>query len=165
MKRILSLFLFISFILSLSSCVNIVKYEKCAKSRDYTTVESISLYELGSDELHLKYCVPLESPTIDELDKLYSPKEFLSDESIKSFISELNDATFRRRTVRVMNHNIPEENTYSGYLIKITYKNGDVDIVSRYAQIYYSGNEANEYENKCASKSWDAILDHFSSIE
>ena len=64
-----------------------------------------------------------------------------------------------------MKISFPKQNTYSGNVLKITYTDGTYDVISQKAQIYYTNDGAEEYENFCNLLIWTAFISSFTDSE
>ena len=167
-KVILSVALLLAMCLSFTSCVVIWVYEDEKKERCANDIASIDIYEITDtiDGLALKYSVPSAEKTIDDLDTLYTPTGTVSEDKYESFINNLNRLNFTRSHVKVISYTNPKEGNYKGYVLKITYKNGDFDIISRDAQIYHTAEGEKEYDNDCNLIVWTLFIKkYFNPIE
>ena len=163
-KRFLAFALLVSIVFSFVGCVGIWKYESGAKEFDSGKVEKIEFYYL-TDDLALKYAVPSAENSRDRLDEMYTPTYTVAKEKHGEVIYELNRLGFKNVKVTPMKISFPKQNTYSGNVLKITYTDGTYDVISQKAQIYYTNDGAEEYENFCNLLIWTAFISSFTDSE
>ena len=160
MKKLLIILLLASLTLSFTGCVGVWAYEIGNREFDNTNVEKIEIYSVN-EGLALKYSVPESDRSIDHLDELYTPVSTVPKEQHGDFINELNQISFKFLKVTPMNTSFPKDNTYSGYVIKISYTDGAYDVISKKAQLYYTGEEAKEYQNFCNNLIWNSFVSSY----
>ena len=163
MKKVAVLLLTLTFLISITGCVGVHRYESAYKERNASLIEEIVLYSLHEFEngLALKYSVPESDTSIDDLDTLSSPVSSLESESFLGFIEELDKISLRSTYIEIMNIDKPPQKAYRGYVIKILYTNGDCDIISREAQIYYTQECINEHENTYNNSEWNDLISKY----
>ena len=162
MKKISLIILTAILCLSLSGCIWIRVYEKNDTARDASKISKIEFYDIDDNVgLYPKYAIPSSEPSIDELDKHYSPKYELPEYRYEAFISDLDDVYFKRIYVGLFEENERTPKNYTGITVKITYSDGSFEVLSRDAQIFYGKNGTYEYLNQCTERRWNKFISEY----
>ena len=163
-KRFFVLFLMLALALSLSSCIWIVIHEeKLDLSHPEEMVVKIELYDI--DELEHGIDVfghtgeEYAEYTISNLDNLLDPIRTLEGDEARAFFNRAKNINFSHTQVIVLAPSDPHHGFYD-YVAKITYDNGDYDVISNEKQYYYVNGEET-YSIKSYGGEWNEFIKEY----
>ena len=147
--------------MNLTGCL-IVPYFKTIKVRDdESAIASIELYDI-CDGSGSRFYAMFED--IDQMEEEYEPIKALDPVQYSSFIERLEDIVFDGTRVIVLASMNPYYG-YGGYTVKITYENGNFDILSSTSQLYDSGDDYIENDYNCSQEEWNELMEAYFLIE
>lgn len=167
MKKI-CIALCLTFILffQLTSCITIPRSaEPIAIRYEEDQIMSIEVYDLGENGLGGYFgVISDEDAGIDHLEKDYAPIATVDTDHYADFISGIESLALSDDIVIVLGAMEPLY-VYRDYTVKITYENGDYDILSRTCQFYASGEEYYEINYSCDETVWQGFIESYLGTE
>jgi hypothetical protein len=161
-RKITALFVAFLLIFSLTGCVFIPSWEQVDVRYDTSEIVSVELYYLtdnGSGERFGRFA------NIDEMEEELDPIDTLDAEQFSDFVSDLEGLTFTNHFFGILvAANDPVYN-YRGYTVKITYQNGDYDILSPTCQLYEMGEDYDENNWNCDEDKWNRFIKDYFTVD
>ena len=155
---------FVAFLLmfSLTGCVFIPSWKQVDIRYDTSEIVSVELYYLtnnGSGERFGRFA------DIDEMEEELDPIDTLDAEQFSDFVSDLEGLTFTNHFFGILV--AANDSSYScyGYTVKITYQNGDYDILSPTGQFYEMGEDFNENTWNCDEDKWNRFIKDYFTVD
>ena len=161
-RKITALFVAFLLIFSLTGCVFIPSWKQVDVRYDTSEIVSVELYHLtgsydgrfyGSEE------------DIDQMEEELDPIDTLDAEQFSDFVSDLEGLTFTNHFFGILV--AANDSSYScyGYTVKITYQNGDYDILSPTGQFYEMGEDFNENNWNCDEDKWNRFIKDYFTVD
>lgn len=148
--------------MSLTGCLVIPSFKTIKVRDDESAIASIELYDIR-DESGSGFYGMFED--IDQMEEEYEPIKALDPVQYSSFIERLEDIVFDNTMVIVLASMHPNNYGYGGYTVKITYENGNFDILSSTSQLYDSGDDYIENDYNCSQEEWNELMEAYFLIE
>ena len=145
---------------NLAGCMFIPSWKQVDVRHDVSEIASVELYDLTAD----KYSGRFNGAEIDRMEEELDPIDTLDAEKYKDFVKDLEKLTFTNHMVLVLAPMDPYY-YYEGYTVKITYQNGDYDILSPTGQLYDSGEDYNESRWDCDEKKWNRFIKDYFTVD
>ena len=158
-RKITALFVAFLLIFSLTGCVFIPSWKQVDMRYDTSEIVSVELYHLID-----RYEGRFGSSEIDQMEKELDPIDTLDVEQYADFLSALESLTFTNHTLIVLAA-MDKFHYYEGYTVKITYQNGDYDILSPTAQLYISGEASSETGWDCDQEKWNRFIKDYFTVD
>ena len=158
-RKITALFVAFLLIFSLTGCVFIPSWEQVDVRYDTSEIVSVELYHLTDS-----YSGRFGSSEIDQMEKELDPIDTLDVEQYADFVSALESLTFTNHTLIVLAA-MDKIHYYEDYTVKITYQNGDYDILSPTAQLYISGEASSETGWDCDQEKWNRFIKDYFTVD
>ena len=158
-RKITALFVAFLLIFSLTGCVFIPSWKQVDMRYDTSEIVSVELYHLTDS-----YSGRFGSSEIDQMEKELDPIDTLDVEQYADFVSALESLTFTNHTLIVLAA-MDKFHYYEGYTVKITYQNGDYDILSPTAQLYISGEASSETGWDCDQEKWNRFIKDYFTVD
>ena len=156
---------FVAFLLmfSLTGCVFIPSWKQVDIRYDTSEIVSVELYYLKESYSGRFY--GLEEGSIDRMEEELDSIDTLDTEQFSDFASDLEGLTFTNHFFGILvAANDPVYN-YQGYTVKITYQNGDYDILSPTCQLYEMGDDYNENNWNCDEDKWNRFIKDYFTVD
>ena len=162
LRKITALFVAFLLIFSLTGCVFIPSWKQVDVRHDTSEIVSVELYYLtdnGSGGQFGRFA------DIDEMEEELDPIDTLDAEQFSDFVSDLEGLTFTDHFFGILV--AANDSSYScyGYTVKITYQNGDYDILSPTCQLYEMGEDFNEKNWNCDEEKWNNFIESYFSVD
>ena len=162
-RKITALFVTFLLIFSLTGCVFIPSWKQVDMRYDMSEIVSVELYYLKKSYSGRFY--GLEEGSIDRMEEELAPIDTLDAEQFSDFVSDLEGLTFTNHFFGILvAANDPVYN-YRGYAVKITYQNGDYDILSPTCQLYEMGEDYNENNWDCDEDKWNRFIKDYFTVD
>ena len=158
-RKITALFVAFLLIFSLTGCVFIPSWKQVDMRYDTSEIVSVELYHLID-----RYEGRFGSSEIDQMEKELDPIDTLDAEQYADFVSDLENLSFTNHTLIVLAA-MDKFHYYEGYTVKITYQNGDYDILSPTAQLYISGEASSETGWDCDQEKWNRFIKDYFTVD
>ena len=159
-RKITALFVAFLLIFSLTGCVFIPSWKQVDVRHDVSEIASVELYDLTAD----KYSGRFNGAEIDRMEEELDPIDTLDAEKYKDFVKDLEKLTFTNHMVLVLAPMDPYY-YYEGYTVKITYQNGDYDILSPTGQLYDSGEKYRETGWSYDEDKWNTFIEKYFAVD
>lgn len=157
-RKITVLLISLLLILSLTGCVFIPSWKQIDVRHDASEIVSVELYNLTVSYMGRFHG---REDCIDQMEEELDPIDTLDAENYDDFVKDLEKLTFTDHLILVLAAMDPAY-YYRGYTVKITYENGDYDILSPVGQLYDSGERYIEDSWSCDEDKWNAFIEkHF----
>ena len=161
-RKITALFVAFLLIFSLTGCVFIPSWKQVDVRYDTSEIVSVELYQLTGSYDGRFYGLEED---IDQMEEELDPIDALDAEQFSDFVSDLEGLTFTNHFFGILvAANDPVYN-YRGYTVKITYQNGDYDILSPTCQLYEMGEDFNEKNWNCDEEKWNNFIESYFSVD
>ena len=134
-RKITTVFIALLLIFSLTGCMFISSSEQIDVRYDMSEIVSVELYFLNGEGMAGRSTG--SKGNIDQMEEYFSPIDTLDADQYQAFVEGLEGLTFTNHALSAMGIFC----SYSGYTVKITYQNGDYDILSDSCQLYDSGDD------------------------
>ena len=161
-RKITALFVAFLLIFSLTGCVFIPSWKKVDVRYDPSEITSVELYDLTKWKYSGRFNETEEN--IDQMAEEFDPIDALDAEQYADFVKDLEKLVFTDHIVLVLAAMDPYY-YYKGYTVKITYQNGDYDILSPVGQLYDSGDDYRELGWDCNEDDWNAFIKSYFSVD
>ena len=158
-RKITALFVAFLLIFSLTGCMFIPSWKQIDVRYDASEIVSVELYHLID-----RYEGRFGSSEIDQMEEELDPIDTLDVEQYADFVSALESLTFTNHTLIVLAA-MDKFHYYEGYTVKITYQNGDYDILSPTAQLYISGEASSETGWDCDQEKWNRFIKDYFTVD
>ena len=162
LRKILAMLLVLLLFVSLTGCLFIPAWEKIDMRYDPSEIASVELYDLThggySDRFHGT------KGNIDQMEEDLDPIATLDAEQYEAFVRDLEDLTFTNHFFVILVAANDPIYTYYGYTLKITYLNGDYDIISRSCQLYDKTEKYEENNWHCDEDAWNGFINSYFSV-
>ena len=158
-RKITALFVAFLLIFSLTGCVFIPSWKQVDVRYDTSEIVSVELYHLTDS-----YSGRFGSSEIDQMEKELDPIDTLDAEQHADFVSDLENLSFTNHTLIVLAA-MDKFHYYEDYTVKITYQNGDYDILSPTAQLYISGEASSETGWDCDQEKWNRFIKDYFTVD
>ena len=161
-RKITALFVAFLLIFSLTGCVFIPSWKQVDIRYDTSEIVSVELYYLTNNGSGGRFG---RFADIDEMEEELDPIDTLDAEQFSDFVSDLEGLTFTNHFFGILvAANDPVYN-YRGYTVKITYQNGDYDILSPTCQFYEMGEDYNENNWNCDEDKWNRFIKDYFTVD
>ena len=97
----------------------------------------------------------------EELD----PIDALDAEQYEEFVKDLEGLTFTDHFFIILGAAMDPSYSYHGYTVKITYLNGDYDIISCSSQLYDKAENYDENIWDCDEEKWNNFIESYFSVD
>ena len=160
-RKITALFVAFLLLFSLTGCVFIPSWKQVDMRYDTSEIVSVELYQLtgsydgrfyGSEE------------DIDQMEEELDPIDALDAEQYEEFVKDLEGLTFTDHFFVILVAAMDPSYSYHGYTVKITYQNGDYDILSPTGQLYEMGEDFNENNWNCDEDKWNRFIKDYFTV-
>ncbi len=158
-RKITALFAVFLLIFGLTGCVFIPSWKQVDVRYDTPEIVSVELYHLTDP-----YSGRFGSSEIDQMEKELDPIDTLDAEQYADFVSDLENLSFTNHTLIVLAA-MDKFHYYEDYTVKITYQNGDYDILSPTAQLYISGEASSETGWDCDQEKWNRFIKDYFTVD
>ena len=161
-RKITALFVAFLLIFSLTGCVFIPSWKQVDVRYETSEIVSVELYYLTGSYGGRFYGLEED---IDQMEEELDPIDALDAEQYEEFVKDLEGMTFTNHFFGILvAANDPVYN-YRGYTVKITYQNGDYDILSPTCQLYEMGEDFNEKNWNCDEEKWNNFIESYFSVD
>ena len=161
-RKITALFVAFLLMFSLTGCVFIPSWKQVDMRYDTSEIVSVELYYLTNNGSGGRFG---RFADIDEMEEELDPIDTLDAEQFSDFVSDLEGLTFTNHFFGILvAANDPVYN-YRGYTVKITYQNGDYDILSPTCQLYEMGEDHNENNWNCDEDKWNRFIKDYFTVD
>lgn len=143
---------------NLSGCIVIPGIETIEVRDEDSAIVSIELYDLRKGGYGGRFYGFEDG--IDRMEEEYDPVKVLDPEQYSSLIEKLESLVFDSTTVIVLAPSTPSYH-YDGYTVKITYENGNYDILSATCQLYDSGEDYIENNYQYDQDKWNELIEAY----
>ena len=147
---------------SLTGCMFIPSWKKVDVRYDSSEIVSVELYDLTQRSYDGRFYGLDED--IDQMETELDPIDTLDAERYADFVTDLEKLTFSNHLFIVLAAMDPSYNYY-GYTVKITYQNGDYDIISHTAQLYDAEENYAENNWSCDEEKWDSFIKEYFTVD
>lgn len=162
--KALSLVLILALTLSMSSCLTINDYQRLDLKHEKSELEKIEIYNtdvLDEDSVFYGYGEEDEPYNIENLDDRLDPILTLQGEEAEEFYDRISNMTFSNFFIIIIAA-IDSFYGYSGYLVKLTFIDGDTAIISSSQQYYSIDGEISE-TNLYFVQDWTVFIEEYIS--
>lgn len=161
-RKITALFVAFLLIFSLTGCVFIPSWKQVDMRYDTSEIVSVELYYLTNNGSGGRFGGFAD---IDEMEEELDPIDTLDAEQFSDFVSDLEGLTFTNHFFGILV--AANDSSYScyGYTVKITYQNGDYDILSPTGQLYEMGEDFNENNWNCDEEKWNRFIKNYFTVD
>ena len=161
-RKITALFVAFLLLFSLTGCVFIPSWKQVDVRYDTSEIVSVELYYLTGSYDGRFYGLEED---IDQMEEELDPIDALDAEQYEEFVKDLEGLTFTNHFFGILvAANDPVYN-YRGYTVKITYQNGDYDILSPTCQLYEMGEDYNENNWNCDEDKWNRFIKDYFTVD
>ena len=153
LRKITVLFAALLLLVSLTGCMLIPMVKKLDLHYDVSEITSIEIFNLG-DEVYDVY-------DLEELiDDNFIPAATLTSEQYSGFADRVGELTFTDTYVIAL-ASVQVEYSFAGYVAKITYANGEYELLSNGSQAYK--NEKGHYMDSysCDEGDWNRFIEEY----
>ena len=161
LRKITALFAALLLLVSLTGCMFIPSWKQVDVRYDTSEIVSVELYHLTESYGGRFYGWEED---IDQMEEELDPIDALDAEQYADFVKDLEKLVFTNHMIYVLAPMDPEF-YYIGYTVKITYQNGDYDILSPVGQLYDSGEKYIELEWDCDEEKWDSFIKDYFTVD
>lgn len=161
-RKIIALFVAFLLLFSLTGCVFIPSWKQVDIRYDTSEIVSVELYYLTNNGSGGRFG---RFADIDEMEEELDPIDTLDTEKFSDFVSDLEGLTFTNHFFGILV--AANDSSYScyGYTVKITYQNGDHDILSPTCQLYEMGEDYNENNWNCDEDKWNRFIKDYFTVD
>jgi hypothetical protein len=161
-RKITALFVAFLLLFSLTGCVFIPSWKQVDMRYDTSEIVSVELYYLTNNGSGGRFG---RFADIDEMEEELDPIDTLDAEQFSDFVSDLEGLTFTNHFFGILG--AANDSCYScyGYTVKITYQNGDYDILSPTGQLYEMGEDYNENNWNCDEDKWNRFIKDYFTVD
>lgn len=161
-RKITALFAVFLLIFGLTGCVFIPSWKQVDMRYDTSEIVSVELYYLTNNGSGGRFG---RFADIDEMEEELDPIDTLDAEQFSDFVSDLEGLTFTNHFFGILV--AANDSSYScyGYTVKITYRNGDYDILSPTCQLYEMGEDYNENNWNCDEDKWNRFIKDYFTVD
>ena len=152
-RKIIALFVAFLLVFSLSGCMVIPMRQKIELRYDVSEITAIEIHNLG-DEAYDIY-------QLEELmEQNFIPVATLESEQYSGFAEEIKELDFSD-TLVIAPASVSTDYSFIGYIVKITYANGEYEILNHRCQAYC--NDDGHYPNafSCDEGEWDRWIEGY----
>ena len=152
-RKITALFVAFLLIFSLTGCMIIPMRQKIELRYDVSEITAIEIHNLG-DEAYDIY-------QLEELmEQNFIPVATLESEQYSGFAEEIKELDFSD-TLVIAPASVSTDYSFVGYIVKITYANGEYEILNHRCQAYC--NDDGHYPNaySCDEGEWDRWIEGY----
>lgn len=161
-RKITVLFVSLMLMVSLTGCVFIPSWKQIDVRHDASEIVSVELYDLRQRSYVGRFYGWDEN--IDQMEEELDPIDALDAENYDDFVKDLEKLTFTDHLFLILAPMDPDYN-YHGYTVKITYSNGDYDILSHACQLYDSGEDDRETNWSCDEDKWNTFIEKYFAVD
>ena len=161
-RKITVLLISLLLILSLTGCVFIPSWKQVDVRYDTSEIVSVELYHLTESYGGRFYGLEED---IDQMEEELDPIDALDAEQYEEFVKDLEWMTFTNHFFGILVAANDPVYIYRGYTVKITYQNGDYDILSPTCQLYEMGEDFNEKNWNCDEEKWNNFIESYFSVD
>ena len=162
-RKITVLFVSLTLLFSLTGCVFIPSWKQVDVRHDTSEIVSVELYDLRPWGYSGRFYGWDED--IDQMEEERDPIDALDAENYDDFVKDLEKLTFTDHFFVILGAAMDPSYNYYGYTVKITYENGDYDILSRTCQLYDSGEKDIEREWSCDEEKWNTFIEKYFAVD
>ena len=162
-RKITTAFIALLLVFSLSGCMFIPEWQKIDVRYDPSEIVSVELYDLTQRSYDGRFYGLDED--IDQMEEDLDPIDALNADKYADFVRDLMDLTFTDHFFVILVAAMDPSYSYYGYTVKITYQNGDYDIISRTCQLYDKGEDYNENTWNCDEDEWNSFIKSNFSVD
>ena len=159
LRKITALFAALLLLVSLTGCMFIPSWKQIDVRYDASEIVSVELYHLTDS-----YSGRFNGSKIDQMEEDLDPIDTLDAENHEDFVKDLEKLVFTDHMIIVLAAMDPYY-CYKGYTVKITYQNGDYDILSPIGQLYDSGDDYQESRWDCDEKKWERFIKDYFTVD
>lgn len=159
-RKITALFVALMLTFSLTGCVFIPSWKQVDVRHDTSEIVSVELYNLTVSYMGRFHG---REDCIDQMEEELDPIDTLDAENYDDFVKDLEKLTFTDHLILVLAAMDPAY-YYRGYTVKITYENGDYDILSPTGQLYDSGEKYIEDGWNCDEDKWNSFIEKYFAV-
>lgn len=152
-RKITTLFVTLLLLVSLTGCMLIPMVKKLDLHYDVSEITSIEIFNLG-DEVYDVY-------DLEELiDDNFIPAATLTSEQFSEFADRVGEFRFTDTYVIAL-ASVQVDYSFAGYVVKITYANGEYELLSNGSQAYK--NEKGHYMDSysCDEGDWNRFIEEY----
>ena len=161
LKKLLIVILLLELTFSMTGCIWIIhNYVTPAYSHSKDEVEKIEIFNIVSTDDYSALSGNFSDEyeySIKNIDTLLDPVKTFTGEGAYEFYDRLTNVKFSK-TFYIVLAAIDPTFGYYGYTVKITYKNGDYDIISDGQQLYYSDDTPDGTRLECRDD-WNMFIE------
>ena len=158
-RKITVLFVSLTLLFSLTGCVFIPSWKQIDVRHDTSEIVSVELYNLT-----VSYSGRFNGSRIDEMEEELDPCDTLDAEDYDDFVKDLEKLIFSDHIFIILAAMDPYYH-YKGYTVKITYQNGDYDILSPVGQLYDSGEKYRETGWSYDEDKWNTFIEKYFAVD
>ena len=162
LRKILAMLLVLLLFVSLTGCLFIPAWEKIDMRYDPSEIASVELYDLTHGGYSGRFHGTKEN--IDQMEEDLDPIATLDAEQYEAFVRDLEDLTFTNHFFVILVAANDPIYTYYGYTLKVTYLNGDYDIIAPSSQLYDEGEDYDENTWNCDEEVWNSFINSYFSV-
>ncbi len=143
---------------NLSGCIVIPGIKTIEVRDEDSAIVSIEVYDLGDGG----YCGRFYGmdDDIDRMEEEHEPVKVLDTAQYPSLIEKLESLVFDNTDVIILAPTTPSY-YYNGYTVKITYENGNYDILSANCQLFDSGEDYSEKNYNYDQDKWNELIEAY----
>ena len=156
-RKITALFVAFLLIFSLTGCMIIPIRQKIELRYDVSEITAIEIHNLG-DEAYDIY-------QLEELmEQNFIPIATLESEQYSGFAEEIKELDFSD-TLVIAPASVSTDYSFIGYIVKITYANGEYEILNHRCQTYHNdkGNYPDSYG--CDEGDWNRLIEAYLPVD
>lgn len=161
-RKIIALFVAFLLIFSMTGCVFIPSWKQVDVRYDTSEIVSVELYQLTGSYDGRFYGLEED---IDQMEEELDPIDALDAEQYEEFVKDLEGLTFTDHFFVILVAAMDPSYSYHGYTVKITYRNGDYDIISCSSQLYDEAENYDENTWNCDEEKWNNFIESYFSVD
>ena len=152
-RKITALFVAFLLIFSLTGCMVIPIRQKIELRYDVSEIAAIEIYNLGDGSYDVYQLEEL-------MEQNFIPVATLESEQYSGFAEEIKELDFSDTLVIAL-ASVSTDYSFIGYIVKITYANGEYEILNHRCQAY--SNDDGHYPNaySCDEGEWDRWIEGY----
>ncbi len=139
-------------VLQMTSCIVIPLKKKVNVRYDVSEITAIQIYNLG-DQVLRKF------EFMELMGQNFMPVATLEADQYADFVAELGSLTFTD-TIVIVVASVSYDDSFHGYVAKVSYQNGECDYLSCGVQLYNAGDDNDTYMDHyyCEESEWDVFI-------
>lgn len=152
-RKITALFAVFLLIFGLTGCMVIPMRQKIEFRYDVSEITAIEMYNLGDEAYEIQKLEEL-------MNQNFIPVVVLEAEQYSDFVDEVKELEFTD-TLVIAPASVSTDYSFIGYIVKITYANGEYEILNHRCQTYC--NDDGHYPNafSCDEGEWDRWIEGY----